>query len=252
MHLQDASEPLALALGRVHNRLACFQVAGIHPEEAELSDEGVGHDLEGECRERRLVVGFAGFELVRLGILAFHRRNIQRGGHVIHDCIQKLLYAFVFIGSAAGHGNHFHRNRGFADGIADFFRRYLLTRQITLHDVIVEIGDRLQEFVAIFCRQLAQVFRNLLVSLILAEVIVVDARLHIHQVDNTLEAFLPADRKLNGNRIALQSVMYHIQHMIEIGAHDIHLVHVNHTGNMIVVRLPPDSLGLRLHAALCT
>ena len=79
-----------------------------------------------------------------------------------------------------------------------------------------------------------------------------DMRVHIHQIDNTLEAFLFADRKLNRDRIALQSVMHHIQHMKEIGAHDIHLVHIDHAGNMIVVRLPPNGFGLRLYAALCT
>ena len=87
---------------------------------------------------------------------------------------------------------------------------------------------------------------------VLAEVIVIDVGVHIHQIDDTFEGFLTADGELNGHCVALQSVMHHIQHMIEIRAHDVHLVHIDHAGNMIVIRLPPDSFGLRLHAALCT
>ena len=46
--------------------------------------------------------------------------------------------------------------------------------------------------------------------------------------------------------------MYHVKHMIEVRAHDVHLVDVDHTGNMIMVSLSPYSLGLRLNAALGT
>ena len=46
--------------------------------------------------------------------------------------------------------------------------------------------------------------------------------------------------------------MDHVQHVVEIGAHDVHLIDVNHAGNMVVVSLSPDGLGLRLNAALCT
>jgi hypothetical protein len=37
---------------------------------------------------------------------------------------------------------------------------------------------------------------------------------------------------------------------IEVRAHDVHLVDVDHAGDMIVVGLTPDGLGLGLHAAL--
>ena len=44
--------------------------------------------------------------------------------------------------------------------------------------------------------------------------------------------------------------MDHIQHVVEVGAHDIHLVDVDHAGDLVVVRLAPHGLGLGLHAAL--
>ena len=44
--------------------------------------------------------------------------------------------------------------------------------------------------------------------------------------------------------------MDHVEHVVEIGAHDVHLIDVDHAGDFIVIRLAPDSLRLRLHAAL--
>ena len=44
--------------------------------------------------------------------------------------------------------------------------------------------------------------------------------------------------------------MDHIQHMVEVRAHDVHLVDIDHTGDVVVVGLSPDSLGLGLDAAL--
>ena len=38
--------------------------------------------------------------------------------------------------------------------------------------------------------------------------------------------------------------------MVEVRARDVHLVDVDHAGNMIVIRLAPNSLGLGLDAAL--
>ena len=64
------------------------------------------------------------------------------------------------------------------------------------------------------------------------------------------EGWPPADGQLDGHRIALQAVMDHVQDVVEVGAHDVHLVDVDHAGHMVVVRLTPDGLRLGLHAAL--
>ena len=46
--------------------------------------------------------------------------------------------------------------------------------------------------------------------------------------------------------------MYHVDNVVEVRAHDVHLIDVDHAGNIVVVSLSPDRLGLRLHAALGT
>ncbi len=53
-----------------------------------------------------------------------------------------------------------------------------------------------------------------------------------------------------GHGVALQAVVDHVQHVIEIGAHDVHLVDVDHAGDLVVVGLTPHSLRLGLNAAL--
>ena len=76
-------------------------------------------------------------------------------------------------------------------------------------------------------------------------------RLHIDKVDKSDVGFLGSDRKLNGNRVAFQSFAHHLYDAVEIRAHDVHFVDISHTRNLVLVRLTPYSLRLRLDAALC-
>ena len=98
--------------------------------------------------------------------------------------------------------------------------------------------------------QLLHVLGDLLAADVLAQVVVIDVGLHLHQVDDPLEGVLAADGQLDGHRVALEAVFHHLYHAVEVGAHDVHLVHVGHTGDLILFRLAPDRLGLGLYAAL--
>ena len=53
-----------------------------------------------------------------------------------------------------------------------------------------------------------------------------------------------------GTALAFRRSLDHVQHVIEIRAHDVHLVDVNHAGDMILVGLMPNGLRLRLNATL--
>ena len=57
VHLEEAADPLALALRAVEHPVARLHVAGVDPDERELAHEGVGHDLEDEGAEGRVVLG---------------------------------------------------------------------------------------------------------------------------------------------------------------------------------------------------
>ncbi|MNU61690.1 hypothetical protein D3C71_508990 [compost metagenome] len=58
-----------------------------------------------------------------------------------------------------------------------------------------------------------------------------------------------ADRQLDGHGHALQAVGDLLAHAQEIGPHPIHLVDEGDARHVVFVGLPPDGLGLRLHAA---
>ncbi len=252
VHQQDPAETLAHALRRVHDRLARLQRTGVHAEEAQSSDIGVGHDLEGQCRERLVIARPADFRLVGLGMYAFDRRDIQRRGHVIHDRVQQLLYALVLVGSAACNGNHFHVARGFPDDLADLIRGDFFAAEIKFHYLVVKVGNRLQQFIAVLLGKRQHILRDRFGTHVLAEIVVIDARFHIHEIDDTGEAVLASDRKLNGNGVALESVVDHIQNVIKVRAHNVHFVDIDHSGDVIVVSLSPNGFGLGLDAALGT
>ena len=56
VHLEDAADPLLLALRGVEDVGAGLERARVDPEEGELADERVGRDLEGQGAERLVVV----------------------------------------------------------------------------------------------------------------------------------------------------------------------------------------------------
>ena len=60
VHLEQPADALAWSLGRVEDGGAGVEVPRVDAEEGELADEGVGHDLEDERREGRVVLAARG------------------------------------------------------------------------------------------------------------------------------------------------------------------------------------------------
>src|SRR5699024_7139761 len=71
-----------------------------------------------------------------------------------------------------------------------------------------------------------------------------------HQINDPAEISLLADGQLDGDGVALEALVDHPQYIVEVSAHDVHLVDVDHAGHVVVVRLTPNGLRLGLHAAL--
>ena len=252
VHQQDSADTLALTLRRVQNRFAGLDCAGIDTEEAQTADEGVGHDLECKSGERCIIGCLTGLLLIGLGVCSADCGNIQRRGHVLNDSVEQLLHAFIFIRSTADHGYHLNGACGLSDGCTDHILRNLFAFEIKHHYLVVEIRDSFQHLYTVFLGQIAHILGDFLGAHIVAEIIVINAGIHLNQIDYATEIRFGADRELDGHCIALKSVMHHIENMIEVRAHDIHLVDVYHTGNMVVIGLSPNCLGLRLNAALGT
>ncbi|MPM54606.1 hypothetical protein SDC9_101384 [bioreactor metagenome] len=250
VHLQNAANALLLALGAVQHGGTGGQVTGIHPEEAQTAHIGVGHDLERQRGEGLFVAGLAVFFLVGLGVHALDGGNVQGRGHIVHNGVQQLLHALVFIGRAAGDGDHFVMHGGLADGRADLLRGDVLSGQIRLHNGLVHHRNGIHQLFTILLGTVQHVGGNLLHAHVLAQIVVVHIGVHLHQIDDALEGVFTSDGELDGNGIALQTLFNHPQNVVIIRAHDIHLIDVDHAGDLVGIRLTPHGLGLGLHAAL--
>src|SRR5699024_3199086 len=66
----------------------------------------------------------------------------------------------------------------------------------------------------------------------------------------SLHDALPIYGQLDGHAVGMQAVMQHLHAAEEIGAHRVHLVDIDHAGNLVLVRLTPDGLALGFNAAL--
>ncbi len=250
MHLQDTAHTLIVIFYRVVNSSTSVDRTGVNAEEAQFAHIRVGCDLESK-RSKRLVVG-GGTLLLFLGIRVntLDVGDVHRGGHEVHNRIQQGLHALVFIGSTAADGNHSVGNGRFANRTLDLLYGEFLALQVLLHQGLVGLSDMLDQLGVVFLRQLQHVFGDLFLADIFAQIVVVYFRFHLNEVNNASKESFRANRQLNGNGVALQTIVHHIQHAVKIRAHDVHLVDVRHSGNAILISLSPNCFRLRLNTTL--
>ena len=131
--------------------------------------------------------------------------------------------------------DHLRRDRG-------------LVLDVRLEHLVVEVRDRVDQLVVVLVRLLGQLRRDLGRLELLAEVVLVDDRLHLDEVDDAGERVLLADRDLHGHGVRAEAVAHRLHGGEEVRAGAVHLVDEGDARNLVLVRLPPDRLGLRLHA----
>ena len=250
VHLQNSAHALIGSLHRVVDAGAGVHGTGVHAEEAQLTYIGVGHDLESERGKRRVVAGRSGLLLLGFGIDALDVRYVGGGRHIVYHGVQQLLYALVAVGTAAAYGNHVVGNGGLADAALDLLDGKLLTVEIFHQQLLVLLGHMLQQLVVVLLGLGLHIGGDVLHADIFSKVIVVHIGLHLYQVDNTLKGILDADGQLDWNGVALQTVTHHAHNIVEVRAHNVHLVYKSHSRHMVFVSLAPNGLRLRLYAAL--
>ena len=79
--------------------------------------------------------------------------------------------------------------------------------------------------------------------------VVPDDGLHLHEDDHPEEVALLADRQLQHHGLRAEEVDDGLDTIIEVGAGPVHLVQEAHPRHTVLVRLPPDRLGLRLNTS---
>ncbi len=250
VHLQDAADALLLALHRVQHGVATVQGARVDTEEGQRADERVGDDLEGQRRERRLVVRLAGhFDGVVVNVHALHVRHVDRRRQQLDHAVQHGLHALVLEGRAAVHRHDLGGQGTGTQRVDDFGLGQLFAAQVLFHQLFAGFGSGLDHELASFFRSRLQIGRDVAVLELhaLRGFIPVDG-LHLQQVDNALEVVFSADRQLHrhGNRAQLGLQL--ADDLLEVGTGAVHLVDERDAWHVVLVGLTPHGFRLRLHA----
>jgi hypothetical protein len=221
-------------------------VPRVHAEEGELADEGVGHDLEDEGRERRVVLRLAD-QLRADVVVPDHRRNVQGRREVGDDGVQQLLDPFVLEGAAADDGLGVAGDRRAAEGVHDLLLFHLAAVQVLLEERVVGLGDRLDQLLAVGLRLGAELLGDLRHVERRAEVLALELdRLHPDEVDDAAVLPLAPERDLDRRRVGVQLRLHHLDAAGEVRADPVHLVDEGDAGHPVAVGLAPDRLRLRL------
>ena len=250
MHLENAAETLPLPGGGVVDERSGTPGSGIDPKEGQRPHERIGHDLECQGRERSVVGGFAHGFVATVGNGPLDRRHVQRRGEIVDDRVQQGLHPLVAKGRAAQHRDDVQLQPGAANGPDQPLLGDLLALEIGGHDLVVAIGQRLQQKIAIGVRLGAQFLGYGCFPVAGAEILVVPEQgLHPHQVHHPLEVVFRSHRKLDDQRPGSEPVLDHLHHPEIVGADTVHLVDVRDPRDAVLVRLPPHGFGLGLDPA---
>ena len=249
MHQQHAPDAFVLVFDGIEHARAARDHARIDAHEGDRTDERIVHDLEGETGERRLVVWRALYLLVGVRHFAHQRRNIQRRRKIIDDCVQQRLHAFVLEGRAAHHRNEFEAGRALADAALEVVNARHLAIEIGYEKRFVLFHSHLDQVGMKFPGFLKKADRNVYFVEFRAKLFVVpDKRPHRHEIDDTAEVRLGADRPSDDQGPGAQTVDHHLHAARKVGAHAVHLVDEADARNLVLVGLAPNGFRLRLHA----
>jgi hypothetical protein len=126
----------------------------------------------------------------------------------------------------------------------------VLFAEVLLHDVLVGVGDGLEQLVAPLLGNLEVVVRDVPVLPLLAHAVGRPvAAAHLDQVDDAVELALDAPWQLHGGRDSTQPVDDHVDRAVELGPDAVHLVDEADPRDVVLVGLAPHRLGLGLDTA---
>ncbi len=249
VHLEQTPDALLALLHRVVDRVPGLQHARIRAEERERPHVGVGRDLEGQGRERRIIRrGPGGF----LAVLqhTFYGRHLVGGRHVVDDRIEQRLNALVLERGAAQRGHDLVVEGPHAQSAPDVGGFQIAGLEVLFHQLLVGLRRRLHHALPGGYAYVPKLRRNLPRRIGHPQRLVVPVDgLHADEIDDSLKLVLGTHGQLHGHRIAFQAAPDLLHHAREIGAGAVHLVHEREPRHAVAAGLAPDRLRLRLHAA---
>src|SRR5438270_13323857 len=110
LNLNQTRYALAFVRARIIDGVAFTEGARINSKENELAHKWIAPKLERERAKVAVVVRWRLHRLVRIGIHAFGRRNIQRAWEVIDHGVDQVLHAFILERRTRNDGHKLVRN----------------------------------------------------------------------------------------------------------------------------------------------
>ena len=160
-----------------------------------------------------------------LGSMPAHRRNVERARQVVDDRVEQRLDALVLERRAEQHRRELARERRLAQRAPDLVGGdRVLVEDVGLEQLVVEVRDRVDQLVVVLVRLLGELGGDLGDVELLAEVVLVDDRLHLDEVDDAREVLLLPDRKLHRHGVRAQPVAHRGDGGEEVRAGAVHLV----------------------------
>src|SRR5699024_3278068 len=253
VHLEQLADALRLVLGGVDDLVAGLHRTGVDADVGQLAEERVNGDLERQSGER-LVAGrlAVALNLAVLRVKALDRADVYRVRQVVDDGVQDRLDALVLVGGTTEDRVCLAVDGEVTDLLLDLVDGDLLAGEVALHELFIGLRDSLDELLAVLLSLLLQVGRDLLDGRLGA--CSNDAwphqSLHLQQADNTLEVVLSADRQLHDQRLRTETVNDGLHGVVKVRTQLVHLVDEADARDVVLIRLAPDLLRLRLNAFL--
>jgi hypothetical protein len=172
----------------------------------------------------------------------------------VDDGVQQRLHALVLEGRTGQDGHDLVGDGAHPDGGADLGHGGLLTVEELHHDVVVHVGEGLEQVAAVLaglgleCGSDGSVGHREGVPAGSEVLGVPDEGLHGYQVDHTGEVGLGPDGQLQDRHAGIQPVDDGLDAAEEVGTGAVHLVDEADAGDAVAVGLAPHGLGLGLYA----
>ena len=180
--------------------------------------------------------------------MAFGGGNVEGGGKIVADCVEKRLDASVPERGAAKYRHDLVVKRGPSQSPLYLILRYLVVFQVLDDQVVVGLRDLFHQGVPIVPELLDHLFGNRAFARHDRPFLVIEDGLLVHEVNHTPELVLFPNGYLYSHRIRVQPVRDRVNRPEKTCPHSVHLVDEANAGDVVLVCLSPYGFGLRLHS----
>ena len=198
MHLHKAANALLLSLGSIQSICTGFKNSGINANERERTDKGICHNFESKRGEGLIIRRLpAKLFFWVIHITSFDSFQVQRGGKISYDSIQKWLDSFVLESRPTAHWHKGTTNCPLPDQCLELFLIRKFSVKIGHHSIIINLNCCLNQFLTIFLCNIFEIIWNFQFIIRCTKIFPIPNNgLHLDQIHNTIECFLSPDWNL--------------------------------------------------------